>query len=293
MTRRPTVGRALAGVALAVGALVATPAPSGAGAGPSARGPAPTAASVTAPRGPLAFRQTTVTGSTALGFDRATISYPVDGTATYGGIVAIPGFVASEAWIAWTGPFLASNGFVVMTLEPFSAFDGRRSRASQLDAALGYLVRRSPPAVRSRLDPRRLGAIGHSTGGGGALDLASSARQPDLKAIVALQPWSITDDDLDVGVPSMEVGVADDLIAPPATNAEALYEQIAAPTDKAYTEISSGGHLVGAGFDTEQARATLVWMKRWVDGDTRYTPFICPGPAVAGDVAEYRSTCPM
>ena len=49
---------------------------------------------------------------------------------------------------------------------------------------------------------------------------------------------------------------------------------------------------MGNGFQPDQARAMLSWLKRFVDDDTRYTPFVCPGPAVGGTVSAYLSTCP-
>lgn len=195
------------------------PAPAGAQSNPYERGPAPTATSVTQQRGPFAYTQTTVTGSSALGFNRGTIYYPTDASQTYGAIAAIPGFVSPESFISWTGPFLASNGFVVMTLEPFSGFDMPASRATQLQKAL------------------------------------------------------------------------DDFIAPPGSNAEVFYQQIPAASEKAYLEVGSGTHFLGNVFNVEQARSTLSWFKRYIDDDTRYSPFLCPQPS-GGLIAEYRHTCP-
>jgi cutinase len=292
--RRPTTaGVLVVAVTLTLAALVADPAPGGAQTDPDQRGPAPTAASVIAPRGPYPFATTAVVGSSSLGFNRGTISYPTLTSETFGAVAVIPGFISPEAWIAWIGPFLASNGFVVFTLDTFSGFDGPGSRAAQLDAALDYLTTGAPAAVRARVDPRRLGAVGHSSGGGGALVLAASRSQPDLRAIVSLQPWSIAEPATTVRVPTLQVGVADDVIAPPGVNARAVHAQIPATTEHAYLEISSGGHFVGNGYQADQARAMLSWLKRFVDDDTRYSPFVCPGPAVGGAVSAYPSTCPV
>jgi hypothetical protein len=40
---------------------------------------------------------------------------------------------------------------------------------------------------------------------------------------------------------------------------------------------------------------SIAWLKRWVDADTRYSQFLCPGPAVTltGPVSDSRSTCPV
>ncbi len=290
-TKRSGIGGALAAVALALGALVATPSVGGAQTNPYQRGPAPTAASVISPTGPFQHTRVAITGSSALGFNRGTVYYPNEAN-TYGAIAVIPGFVSPESFVAWTGPFLASNGFVVMTLEPFSGFDNPESRATQLNAALNWLKGSSPSAIRSRIDPSRLGAIGHSMGGGATLELARRNTQPNLKAIVPLQPWFLAPNFSGVRVPSMQVGVSDDFIAPPGSNAEVFYGQLPTTTEKAYLEVSSGTHFLGNVFNNEQARATLSWMKRFLDNDTRYSQFICPGPT-GGLVAEYRSTCPV
>jgi hypothetical protein len=41
----------------------------------------------------------------------------------------------------------------------------------------------------------------------------------------------------------------------------------------------------------------IAWLKRHVDGDTRYTPFLCdgdnPGFSVGSTYSEVRMTCPM
>jgi hypothetical protein len=279
---------ALAAAALTVGGLAVGPTAAGAQTNPYERGPAPTATSVTQQRGPFAFQQTTVTGSQQLGFNRGTIYYPTaTNQGTFGAVAAIPGFVSPESFISWTGPFLASNGFVVMTLEPFSGFDFPSSRADQLQAALDYLVDSS--SVRTRIDRTRLGVIGHSMGGGGALEAARD--NPALQATVGLQPWDLGASFSNLRVPSLQVGVSDDYIAPPGSNAEIYYQQIPAASEKAYLEVGSGTHFLGNVFNVEQARSTLAWMKRYIDNDTRYSQFLCPAPS-GGLIVEYRDTCP-
>jgi hypothetical protein len=36
----------------------------------------------------------------------------------------------------------------------------------------------------------------------------------------------------------------------------------------------------------------VAWLKRFVDNDTRYDQFLCPGPSGL-DVEDYRNTCPL
>jgi hypothetical protein len=36
----------------------------------------------------------------------------------------------------------------------------------------------------------------------------------------------------------------------------------------------------------------IVWLKRYVDDDTRYEQYICPPPGTSTLISEYRGTCP-
>ncbi len=154
--------RRLATLALALGLVAGSVAGGVPGAdaqtNPYERGPAPTVQSIEASRGAYATSQTTVSSLSASGFGGGTIYYPTttaDGT--FGAVAISPGFTATQSSIAWLGPRIASQGFVVITIDTNSVFDQPSSRGSQLLAALDYLTQRS--SVRTRIDPTRL-AVG-------------------------------------------------------------------------------------------------------------------------------------
>lgn len=160
----------LSGAAALAVSLSLLPQEAQAGPGDFQRGPAPTEQSITAERGPFATAQTTVDGPT---FKSGTAYYPTDTSqGTFGAVVVSPGFVTPEALISWYGPRLASQGFVVLTLETNSGFDQPDDRATQMLNALDYLVQSS--SVRTRIDPNRLAVMGHSMGGGGSLKASES-----------------------------------------------------------------------------------------------------------------------
>jgi cutinase len=287
-TRRLT---ALVSAVAAVGALLAGTAPAHAQANPFQRGPAPTAASVQAPTGPFAVTQTRVPAGTASGFNLGTIYAPTDTSqGTFGAIAVIPGFVEPQAAISWTGTFLASNGFVVFTLEPFSGFDLPNSRAAQMQAALDWIVSANSP-VRNRIDANRLGVMGHSMGGGGSLEAVSN--NPRLKATVPLEPWDLFFSFNQITVPTLMVGATNDFIAPPGSNTNVFYSQIPATTKKANVELAGQDHFVGTTFNATQAKYTLSWMKRFMDNDTRYSQFLCPSPGPGGALTAISITCPV
>jgi predicted dienelactone hydrolase len=251
------------------------------------KGPDPTAASVTT-AGTFTVASVAVP-TTVSGFGGGTIYYPTDTSqGTFGGVAFAPGFLASSTNYTWVGPRLASHGFVVITINTLNRIDQPPSRGDQLLAALNHLTTSSP--VAGRVDPNRLAVAGHSMGGGGSLEAALD--RPSLQAAVPLQPWNQTKSWTGIGVPTMIIGAEADTTAAVATHSEPFYESIPAAAEKAYVELNGAEHRVGTTADNTQAKFMLVWLKRYVDNDTRYEQFICPAPAAGGTIEEYRGTCP-
>ncbi|CAM5707758.1 cutinase OS=Streptomyces microflavus OX=1919 GN=Smic_17810 PE=3 SV=1 [Streptomyces microflavus] len=189
---RPSRPRTLAGLltaAAATAGLLMTALVPGAqaAANPYERGPAPTNASIEASRGSYATSQTSVSSLAVSGFGGGTIYYPTStADGTFGAVVISPGFTAYQSSIAWLGPRLASQGFVVFTIDTNTTVDQPDSRGRQLLSALDYLTQRS--SVRTRVDATRLGVMGHSMGGGGSLEAAKS--RTSLKAAIPLTGWN-------------------------------------------------------------------------------------------------------
>lgn len=275
--------------ALAALVAMATAPPARAADNPYERGPAPTEQSVTAERGPFAIAQITVSNSSAPGFGGGTISYPTStAEGTFGAIAVAPGFTSPESAIAWYGPRLASQGFVVITIATNSTFDQPSARADQLLAALDYLTRSS--AVRDRIDATRLGVMGHSMGGGGSIEAAHD--RPSLQAIVPLTPWHNAKNWSAVTVPTMIVGAENDSIASVGSHAEPFYTSMTSAPDKAYLELNNAGHSAPTSANTTIAKYAISWLKRFIDDDTRYDRFLCPPPGAGLAIEEYRDTCP-
>ncbi|WP_460364304.1 alpha/beta hydrolase family protein [Actinocorallia lasiicapitis] len=252
------------------------------------RGPAPTPQSVQAATGPFAISTTTVPAGAGTGFNRGTIYAPTDlSQGTFGAVVVIPGFTEPEFTMSWYGPRLASQGFVVFTLEPTTVLDFPDARADQMLAALDYLTTKS--AVKDRIDPTRLAALGHSMGGGAALRVAQ--KKPALKAAVALAPWHLDFNWAAVKTPTLIFGSDNDFIAPAGSMAEPYYRSVTAQ-EKAYLLLKGQGHMAYIFPNTTVAQYTIAWLKRYVDDDERYAQFLCPAPAPSALIAKYLDTCP-
>ncbi len=269
----------VASVALLVGpsssAMAATP------------GPAPTDATITAERGSYATTSFVVPTS-AVGFGGGIVHHP---TATDDGpfpaVVVAPGFLGSSANYGWLGPFLASRGYVVLLMDTTTRLDLPPNRGQQALAALDHLTGAS--AVRHLVDPERLGVVGHSMGGGGALEAARS--RPTLRAVVALQPWHTVKTWPSITVPTLIVGAEDDTTAAVAEHAVPFYESLAPSTRSLYAELAATGHRAGTEGHPTQAAAIDIWLGRWLRGDTRYEPILCPFTGSDPSLSEVRTRC--
>ncbi|MFE2353838.1 dienelactone hydrolase family protein [Streptomyces parvulus] len=285
--------RRLAGLTTAVAAVLALGTLTGPGAqaadNPYERGPAPTQSSIEALRGPYSVADTSVSSLSVTGFGGGTIYYPTSTSdGTFGAVVISPGFTAYQSSISWLGARLASQGFVVFTIDTNTTLDQPDSRGRQLLAALDYLTGRS--SVRGRIDSSRLGVMGHSMGGGGSLEAAKS--RPSLQAAIPLTPWNTDKSWPEVSTPTLIFGADGDTVAPVATHAEPFYSGLPSGTDRAYLELNNATHFSPNSSNTTIAKYSISWLKRFIDNDTRYEQFLCPLPRPSLTIEEYRGNCP-
>ncbi|MGK5683316.1 alpha/beta hydrolase family protein [Actinoplanes sp. URMC 104] len=254
------------------------------------RGPAPSRASIQAARGPFATQQVTVARGAVSGFGGGDIVFPTDTSAgTFGAVAIAPGFTARRSSMAWLAPRLASQGFVVFNIDTLTTSDQPASRGRQLLAALDFLTQRS--SVRDRVDPTRLAVMGHSMGGGGTLEAANS--RPSIQAAIPLTPWDLNRTFGRVQVPTMIIGAQRDTIAPVRQHSEPFFESLPDGTDSAYLELAGASHFAPNIPNTTIASNSVAWLKRFVDDDTRYEQFLCPGPTGDRAVSQFESSCPL
>ena len=233
-----------------------------------------TAAELSATRdnGPFTVASKPVLRQLANGFGGGTIHYPTNAgdCGLLGGIAVIPGYVSYEASIKWWGPRLASWGFVVITIDTNSIYDDPDSRATQLSTALDHML--SDSTVGAQIDSTRLGAIGWSMGGGGALQLAT--KRSDVRAIIPQTPYH----DKDYGTmdtPALFITCQNDRIASNKKYSSPFYNNAAGPKMK--IEIKNGSHFCPSYRFNEilLSKPGIAWMHRYINGDTRFDKFLC------------------
>ncbi|WP_059013591.1 dienelactone hydrolase family protein [Streptomyces specialis] len=252
------------------------------------RGPDPTLASLQAQEGPFAYATVTVPDQAT--YDGGTIYYPTDTSqGTFGAIAISPGYTGYQNSIAWYGRLLASNGFVVFTIDVENTnYDQPNARGEQLLDALDYLTQTS--SVRSRIDPNRLAVAGHSMGGGGAL--RASYLRPSLQASIPLTPYHTWKNWSWVTVPTMIFGAENDTVTEVEDHAEPFYNTLTSAQERFYIELNApADHLTPTSYDPTIGQYPRAFAKRYIDTDTRYEQFLCPPPAPSSAVEESRRAC--
>jgi dienelactone hydrolase len=282
---RGTVVRLILATSLVAGG-TAVAAPAGAAANPYERGPAPTATALER-NGPYAVDTYAVVNPQ--GFPSGQI-YAPRSTETFGAIALAPGFFAAWVQLSWMGPRLASHGFVVIGINTNTLFDGPAERGTQLWAALVNLV--NDTRVNGRVDWTRLSVGGWSMGGGGALRAAQT--YPQLKTVVSLAGWDLNKNFAGVTSPTLFLAGESDTVAPATGHSTPFYNSVTAP-EKGLATLQNASHFFPTSDNPNQSRLMVAWLKRFLDNDTRYTQFLCPGPTAgdAGQVQQYQATCPM
>jgi dienelactone hydrolase len=238
-------------------------------------GPNPTDASLEAAAGPFATASAKI--ATPSGYGSGTVWYPTQ-AGSYGIVVVGPGFTESESAISWWGARLASHGFVAVTVGTKSTLDQPESRGKQFMAALKQVISLAPTsAYKGKIDTSKQAVAGHSMGGGGTL--AAARDNPTLKAALPLAPWHTTKDWSTVKVPTLIVACESDIIAPVSSHAQKFYDSLPATTPHAMVELAGQSHFCVNGSTSDANKAVdgkmaVAWLKRFMDGDTRYNQFL-------------------
>jgi dienelactone hydrolase len=146
--------------------------------------------------------------------------------------------------------------------------------------------------VKNKVDPNRTAVMGHSMGGGAAIEATNT--RPTLKASVPMAPWDGTKTWPNAVTPTLIIGAQNDTVAPVADHAIPLYNGLTGVIDKAYLEIAGASHSVTNSDNALTSRFAVAWMERFLNNDAYYGQFLCPPPATGGTtgISQYRSTCP-
>lgn len=244
------------------------------GSSPAIVGDAPTEASATA-KGPFPVKTYTNGYPDSDAYADSTMHYPDGAPGIYPAIAIVPGFASEQSSIQQWGPFLASHGFVVLTIGTNSTLDQPDARSVALLGAIetikGENTREGSP-IKGKIDLNRLGIGGWSMGGGGTLITINA--HPEFKAAICFCPWSPGATFPKVKTPVLFLAAANDQLA--VGQSQPFYDSIPDSTPKLLWERSDADHFnndptyeMGA-----MGRYGLSWLKTYLAGDERYKQFL-------------------
>ena len=214
----------------------------------------------------------------------ATVYYPSNARPPFSGVVFTPPYTGTQSMFAAWGPFFASHGIVMVTMDTSTTLDTVDQRASQQKQVLDALKKentRSASALYGKLNTARLGAVGWSMGGGATW--INSAEYAGLKSAMSLAGHNLTAVDIDsrggnTRIPILILnGAMDATYLGGLGQSDGVYANIPSGIPKVFYEVASAGHFAW-GSPTSANRAVagiaLAFHKTFLDGDTRWVGYI-------------------
>lgn len=251
--------------------------------GPISETDAPTTASASG-QGKFTVKTYTSGYPDAPEYADSTMHYPEGLDGPLPAIAIVPGFASAQSTIQKWGPFLASHGIIAFTIGTNSTLDQPDARATALWGAIGTIkaenTREGSP-IKGKIDLDRLGIGGWSMGGGGTL--IGITAHPELKAAIAMCPWSPGVTFPKVTTPIIFLAAKNDQLA--AGQSQPFYESIPDSTPKMLWERSNADHFANDPDNNmgAQGRYGLSWLKVFLEGDQRYKQFLLEMPPVSSD----------
>lgn len=212
-----------------------------------------------------------------------TVYFPADAEPPLSGVVMCPGFTARQSSIAEWGPFFASHGIVLVTMDTRTTSDQVPQRARGLLEMLADLKAenaRSGSPLQGKLSADRFGLAGWSMGGGGTW--IASAGHPELKSAITLAGHHATAGGARVAsgsrVPTlMLAGARDSAILGGGNQSQDAFRAIPDSTPKIMYEMASEGHFSWGTPRTNgnaSGRYVMAFEKVFLEGDTRFRSFL-------------------
>jgi pimeloyl-ACP methyl ester carboxylesterase len=212
------------------------------------------------------------------------VFYPTNAEPPFAGIVFCPPFLTYKMSFAAWGPFFASHGIVLVTMDTVTVMDQVDQRDNEqrkvLDALKDENSRPASP-LYGKLDTSKIGAMGWSMGGGATW--INAVDYPGLKTAMTLAGHNLTSMDMaskgvGIRVPTLILnGATDVTILGGMGQSNTVYNAIPDSVPKVLCVIGTVGHFAwssptSAGRDV--AELSLAFQKTFLEGDTRWAPFI-------------------
>ncbi|MVF11587.1 hypothetical protein FT643_05455 [Ketobacter sp. MCCC 1A13808] len=214
----------------------------------------------------------------------ATVYYPTNAEPPFASLVFCPPFIGSQYMYQAWGPFFASHGIVMVTMDSETILDTVDQRAGQQREVLDELKaensdRNSP--LYGKLDTSRMGVTGWSMGGGATW--INSAEYPGLKTAMSLAGHNLSAIDFDskgrnTQIPTLIMnGVTDLTYLGGLGQSSGVFRNIPRGVPKVIYEVATAGHFAWGtptAASDNVAELALAFQKTFLEGDLRWAQYI-------------------
>lgn len=208
----------------------------------------------------------------------ATLFFPVNENNTMKSIVLVPGYQASQISVTTWAKYLASRGFIAMTIGTNLLGDNPTLRAKALIDGMETIRKennRTASPLFGRIDTNSIGVGGWSMGGGGAQ--LSAKMDTRVKVVLAIAPWLGRDinflSDLNHSAPVIIISGQYDAIATNGLHSDLHYTSTPTSTNKLLVEISGGSHFTPLNPYTGKGdigNTAYAWLKMSLENNDCY-----------------------
>ena len=216
------------------------------------------------------------------GYQSARVSYPCGlKNANYPATTLTGGFINTKDQMYWLADHLTSQGFIVITMTPTNILGTPPIWATAHKAGITTLkneMSRSSSPIRGKVDLSKLGIMGFSMGGGGAL-LAAADLKTQIKTAVPLAPFLTRAPNYsDITAKTFVMAGASDTTAN-SSSVASYYQTLPTAITRALATYRGATHLdwIGSGNKTRQVRfKTMItsWLKVHLVGDSAYATYL-------------------
>ena len=208
----------------------------------------------------------------------ATLFFPVNENNTMKSIVLVPGYQATQTSVTAWARYLASRGYIAMTIGTNLLGDNPTLRAKALLDGMETIRKennRTASPLFGRIDTNNIGVGGWSMGGGGAQ--LSAKMDTRVKVVLAIAPWLGRDvnllSDLNHSTPVIIISGQYDAIALPYLHSDVHYNSTPTSTNKLLVEISGGNHFTPLNPSTGKGdigNTAYAWLKMSLENNACY-----------------------
>ena len=209
------------------------------------------------------------------GYSSARVSYPCGMRGKAPALTLTGGYTNIKEQMYWLSDHLTSHGYIVITITPYNIFGTPPVWEAAHKAGVAELKDQNRSwfsPIRGRVDTNRIGMVGYSMGGGGAL-LAAADLGAEVKAVAGLSPYLDWREPAysNIQASTLMIGGSLDFVATPSA-INSYYQQLNPDLPRAQAILRGLNHLDWVGFSSSIKNRAKTLITAWLNLELKNNP---------------------